>query len=131
MSPGHFAVLIAGAGLSAICAGYHFQHKCPTKSFAILEGRATIGGTWFLFRSPGVRSDSDMFTLGYSFKPWTEAKAIADGPHILNYVRQTAQENGIDGKIRFRHRVKHAAWSSPDARWTVEAERSTGEGGSE
>jgi cation diffusion facilitator CzcD-associated flavoprotein CzcO len=131
MSPEHFDVLIVGAGLSGICAGYHLQHKCPTKSFAILEGRETIGGTWDLFRYPGVRSDSDMFTLGYSFKPWTEAKAIADGPHILNYVRQTAQENGIDGKIRFRHRVKRAFWSTQNARWTVEAERAADDGTTE
>jgi monooxygenase len=127
----HFDVLIVGAGLSGIGAGYHLQQKCPTKSFAILEGRDTIGGTWDLFRYPGVRSDSDMFTLGYSFKPWTEAKAIADGPRILNYVRQTAAENGIDKKIRFRHRVKRASWSTPDARWTVEAERKLGDGTTE
>jgi monooxygenase len=123
----HFDVLIVGAGLSGIGAGYHLQHKCPTRSYAILEGRQRIGGTWDLFRYPGIRSDSDMFTLGYSFKPWTEAKAIADGPQILNYVRETAAENGIDRKIRFNHRVKRASWSSEDACWTVEAERSTGE----
>jgi monooxygenase len=127
----HFDVLIVGAGLSGIAAGYHLKAKCPGKSYLILEGRDCIGGTWDLFRYPGVRSDSDMFTLGYSFKPWTEAKAIADGAQILNYVRETAAENGIDRKIRFRHRVKRAAWSSPDARWTVEVERSRGEGGSE
>ncbi len=125
----HFDVLVVGAGLSGIGAGYHLQTKCPGKSYLILEGRDCIGGTWDLFRYPGIRSDSDMFTLGYSFKPWTEAKAIADGPHILNYVRQTAAENGIDNKIRFRHRVKRATWSSPEARWTIEAERGTGEGG--
>ncbi len=127
----HFDVIIVGAGLSGIGAGYHLQTKCPTKSFAILEGRETIGGTWDLFRYPGIRSDSDMFTLGYSFKPWTEPKAIADGPRILNYVRETAAENGIDRKIRFGHRVKRASWSTPDARWTVEAERVAGEGASE
>ena len=127
----HFDVLIVGAGLSGIGAGYHLRTKCPRKSFVILEGRDTIGGTWDLFRYPGVRSDSDMFTLGYSFKPWIEAKAIADGSHILNYIREAATENGIDKKIRFRHCVKRAAWSSPDARWTIEAERSTGEGRSE
>ena len=125
----HFDVLIVGAGLSGIGAGYHLQHKCPGKSYAILEGRDCIGGTWDLFRYPGIRSDSDMFTLGYSFKPWTEPKAIADGPRILNYVRETAAENGIDKKIRFHHRVKRASWSTPDARWTVEAERTVGEGG--
>ena len=130
-SPEHFDVLIVGAGLSGIGAGYHLQQKCPGKSFVILEGRDTIGGTWDLFRYPGVRSDSDMFTLGYSFKPWVEAKAIADGPRILNYVRETAADNGIDRKIRFHHRVKQASWSTQAARWTVEAERHAGEGASE
>src|SRR5438477_6158304 len=127
MSSDHFDVLIVGAGLSGIGAGYHLQHKSPGKSFAILEGRDCIGGTWDLFRYPGIRSDSDMFTLGYSFRPWTEAKAIADGPRILNYVRETAAEEGIDKHIRFHHRVKRASWSTPEARWTVEAERG-GEG---
>jgi monooxygenase len=127
----HFDVLIVGAGLSGIGAGFHLQQKCPGKSYIILEGRETIGGTWDLFRYPGIRSDSDMFTLGYSFKPWTEPKAIADGPRILNYVRETAADNGIDKKIRFRHRVKRASWSSQDACWTVEAERSVGEGAPE
>src|ERR1700730_4394789 len=98
----HFDVLIVGAGLSGIGAGYHLQQKCRSKRFIILEGRDCIGGTWDLFRYPGIRSDSDMFTLGYSFKPWTDPKAIADGPSILNYVRQTATENGIDKKIRYR-----------------------------
>ena len=119
----HFDVLIVGAGLSGIGAGYHLQQNCPGKSYAILEGREAIGGTWDLFRYPGIRSDSDMYTLGYSFKPWTQPKAIADGPHILDYVRETARENGIDGKIRFSHQVKSASWSSADSRWTVEAER--------
>ena len=132
MTSEHVDVLIVGAGLSGIGAGYHLQQKCPGKSYVILEGRETIGGTWDLFRYPGVRSDSDMFTLGYSFKPWTEPKAIADGPRILNYVRETAADNGIDKKIRFNHRVRRASWSTPDARWTVEAERGQlGEGGLE
>src|SRR5450631_1777990 len=132
MQSEHVDVLIVGAGLSGIGAGYHLQQKCPGKSYAILEGRETIGGTWDLFRYPGIRSHSDMFTLGYSFKPWTEPKAIADGPRILNYVRETAEDNGIDKKIRFNHRVKRASWSTPDARWTVEAERGpVGEGGPE
>ncbi len=126
MTQEHFDVLIVGAGLSGIGAGYHLQKNCPRKSFAILEGRDAIGGTWDLFRYPGVRSDSDMFTLGYSFRPWEEAKAIADGPAILKYVRDTARDHGIDRRIRFGHRVKRAAWSSPDARWTVEAERGAG-----
>jgi len=127
----HFDVLIVGAGLSGIGAGFHLQQKCPGKSYVILEGRDCIGGTWDLFRYPGIRSDSDMFTLGYSFKPWTEPKAIADGPRILNYVRETAAENGIDRHIRYHHRVKRASWSTPDACWTVEAERIAGEGATE
>ncbi len=132
MTSQHVDVLIVGAGLSGIGAGYHLQHNCPGKSYVILEGRESIGGTWDLFRYPGIRSDSDMFTLGYSFKPWTEPKAIADGPRILNYVRETAADNGIDRKIRFNHRVKRASWSSQDARWTVEAERGpVGEGSAE
>jgi monooxygenase len=124
----HFDVLIVGAGLSGIGAGYHLQQSCPGKSFVILEGRDCIGGTWDLFRYPGIRSDSDMFTLGYSFKPWTDPKAIADGPQILSYVRETASENGIDKKVRFHHRVKRASWSTRDARWTVEAERTSDDG---
>jgi monooxygenase len=131
MTSEHVDVLIVGAGLSGIGAGYHLQQKCPGKSYVILEGRESIGGTWDLFRYPGIRSDSDMFTLGYSFKPWVEAKAIADGPRILNYVQETATDNGIDKKIRFGHRVKRASWSSQEARWTVEAERRTGEGATE
>jgi len=118
----HFDVIIVGAGLSGIGAGYHLQTACPDKTYAILEGRDAIGGTWDLFRYPGIRSDSDMYTLGYNFKPWMEAKAIADGPSILNYVRETARENGIDQHIRFHHAVKRASWSSDTARWTVEAE---------
>jgi cation diffusion facilitator CzcD-associated flavoprotein CzcO len=128
MASEHFDVVIVGAGLSGIGAGYHLQEKSPGKSFVILEGRDCIGGTWDLFRYPGIRSDSDMYTLGYSFRPWTEPKAIADGPRILNYVRETAREAGIDKKIRFNHGVKRASWSTPDARWTVEAERRVGEG---
>jgi monooxygenase len=128
MSPEHFDVLIVGAGLSGIGAAFHLQQKCPGKSYVVLEGRDCIGGTWDLFRYPGIRSDSDMFTLGYSFKPWTEPKAIADGPRILNYVRETAAENGIDTKIRFNHRVKRAAWSTPEARWRVSVERPTDKG---
>ncbi len=123
MSNEHFDVLIVGAGLSGIGGAHHLQTHCPGKSYAILEARDAIGGTWDLFRYPGIRSDSDMFTLGYSFRPWTEAKAIADGPSILNYVRQTAQDGGIDRHIRFNHRVVRAAWSTADAKWTVEAER--------
>ncbi|MCW3027897.1 MAG: flavin-binding family monooxygenase [Solirubrobacterales bacterium] len=117
-------VLIVGAGLSGVGAGYHLQTNCPERSYAILEARDCIGGTWDLFRYPGIRSDSDMYTLGYSFRPWEDAKAIADGPTILSYVRSTASDNGIDQKIRFHHRVVRAEWSSEDARWTVTAQRS-------
>ena len=119
----HVDVLIVGAGLSGIGAGYHLQKNCPGKSYAILEGREAIGGTWDLFRYPGIRSDSDMYTLGYAFKPWTEAKAIADGPSILSYVRQTAAENGIEQHIRFNTLVKAAAWSTEEALWTVTVEK--------
>ena len=118
----HFDVLIVGAGLSGIGAGYHLQVRCPDRSYAILEGRERMGGTWDLFRYPGVRSDSDMYTLGYAFRPWTDAKAIADGPAILKYVQDTARDHGIDKRIRYGHRVKRAAWSTPDARWTVDIE---------
>ncbi len=117
-----FDVLIVGAGLSGIGAGYHLQRDCPGKSYVILENRDAIGGTWDLFRYPGIRSDSDMYTLGYSFKPWTEQKAIADGPSIWKYVNETADENGIRPHIRFKHHVKRASWDSNEARWTVEAE---------
>ncbi|MDX6715553.1 MAG: monooxygenase [Baekduia sp.] len=128
METEHVDVLIIGAGLSGIGAGYHLQANCPGKSYAILESRDAIGGTWDLFRYPGIRSDSDMFTLGYSFRPWEEAKAIADGPSILEYVRSTAGDHGIDRQIRFGHRAVRAEWSTGEARWTVEAQRTdTGE----
>jgi cation diffusion facilitator CzcD-associated flavoprotein CzcO len=127
MSAGHFDVIIMGAGLSGIGAGYRLQTRCPGKSYAIFEARHTLGGTWDLFRYPGIRSDSDMFTLGYPFRPWKEAKAIADGPSILNYVRDTAREFGMDRYIRYNHRVVAAAWSSAENRWhvTVQTEDST------
>ena len=111
----HFDVIVVGAGLSGIGAAYHLKHACPGKTFVILEARDALGGTWDLFRYPGIRSDSDMYTLGYAFKPWEERKAIADGASILSYVRETARENGLDAKIRFRHRVTRASWSSDDA----------------
>ena len=124
----HLDVLIVGAGLSGIGAACHLQNRCPGKTFALLEARETIGGTWDLFRYPGIRSDSDMFTLGYSFRPWKEAKAIADGPSIRRYIHDTARDHDIDSRIRFGHRVVRAEWSSAEARWTVEAERiDTGE----
>ncbi len=119
----HFDVVIVGAGLSGIGAAYHIQDKCPGKTFAILEGRDVVGGTWDLFRYPGIRSDSDMFTLGYNFKPWREAKAIADGPSILKYVNETADENDIREHIRFKYRVISASWSTANACWTVNVER--------
>src|SRR5581483_4836478 len=114
--------LVIGAGISGIGAGYHLQTQCPGKRYTILEGRGEIGGTWDLFRYPGIRSDSAMFTLGYSFRPWKEAKAIADGPAILKYPRDTARDYGIDRHIRFQHRVRSASWSSEESRWTVESE---------
>ena len=116
-------VLIVGAGLSGVAAAYYLQSRLPSKSYAILEARDAIGGTWDLFRYPGVRSDSDMHTLGYSFRPWVNPKAIADGPAILSYVRETAAAYGIDRRIRYRHRATRASWSSADARWRVEVER--------
>jgi cation diffusion facilitator CzcD-associated flavoprotein CzcO len=128
MSLEHVDVLIVGAGLSGIGAGYHLHDKCPEKTFAILEARGSIGGTWDLFRYPGIRSDSDMYTLGFRFRPWPDTKTIADGSSILSYVRDTARQYRIDEKIRFHHRVALASWSTADARWTVEAQRTdTGE----
>src|SRR5690349_15525069 len=117
----HVDVLILGAGLSGIGAACHLQGHCPQKTYAILEARDSIGGTWDLFRYPGIRSDSDMFTLGYSFRPWTETKALADGPSILSYIEQTAREHGVLEKVRLGHRALRAEWSSDEALWTVEA----------
>jgi cation diffusion facilitator CzcD-associated flavoprotein CzcO len=128
MSAEHVDVLIVGAGISGVGAAYHLGERCPGKSYAILEAREDLGGTWDLFRYPGIRSDSDMHTLGFRFKPWTEAKAIADGPSIHEYIRRTAREEGIEPHIRFGHRVVSAAWSTADAQWSVEAVRTdTGE----
>lgn len=120
-------VLIVGAGLSGVGAASHLQRLCPGRSVAILEGRHSLGGTWDLFRYPGVRSDSDMYTLGYSFRPWTHDKAIADGSAILQYLRDTAHEEGVDRLIRYGHRVRNASWSSEAAQWTIEATRDHGE----
>ncbi len=128
MSAEHFDVLIMGAGLSGIGAAYHLQKHCPRKTYTILEQRERIGGTWDLFRYPGVRSDSDMLTMGYSFRPWTSTKAIAPGEDIRNYVTETARDAGIDRHIRFRHRVERASWSSQDATWTVTAIRDNPDG---
>ena len=124
----HFDVLIMGAGLSGIDAAWHLQKHCPKKSYAILEQRERIGGTWDLFRYPGIRSDSDMLTMGYSFRPWTDPKAIAPGEDIREYVMATARDAGIDRHIRFRHRVERAQWSSQDARWTVTGARRDADG---
>jgi cation diffusion facilitator CzcD-associated flavoprotein CzcO len=122
-----FDVIIIGAGLSGIAAAHYLKNTCPQRSFLILESREAIGGTWDLFRYPGVRSDSDMFTLGYAFRPWKDAKAIADGPSILAYILDTAREDGTDKLIRFGHKVVRAAWSTPNAAWTLEVQR-TGAG---
>ena len=118
----HVDVMIVGAGLSGIGGACHLKTECPGKSFIILEGRERMGGTWDLFRYPGVRSDSDMYTLGYRFRPWRDNKAMADGPSILSYIHDTASEHGVDKLIRYDHRVRRASWSSDDARWTIDAE---------
>ena len=124
----HFDVLVVGAGISGIDAAYHLQTMCPDRSFVILEGRDDIGGTWDLFKYPGIRSDSDMHTLGFGFKPWVAEKSIADGPAIMEYLRETVEEFDIGKHIRFRHLVKSAEWSSDTGTWTVTAEKAdTGE----
>lgn len=123
----HVDVVIVGAGLSGIGAARQLQDQCPDKTFAILEARDAIGGTWDLFRYPGIRSDSDMYTMGYDSKPWREPKAIADGPSILSYVVEAARERGLTEKIRFNQRLKSAAWSSTDATWTLDTETGDGE----
>src|SRR6185369_6896636 len=115
MGSEHVDVVIVGAGISGIDAAYHLQTSCPNKSYAIFEARNTLGGTWDLFRYPGIRSDSDMYTLGFPFRPWTNGKAIADGDSILAYIRETAEAYGIDRKIRYRHRVTGASWEG--GRW--------------
>lgn len=122
--PIHTDVLIVGAGISGIGAGCYLKERCPDRTFTILEGRADLGGTWDLFRYPGIRSDSDMYTLGYKFKAWSGRRTITDGASILNYVRETAQEFGIDRHIRFNHQVLAASWSSEESQWTVTATRS-------
>jgi monooxygenase len=128
MDQEHLDVLVVGAGLSGVGTACHLELNCPQKTYAVFEARDGIGGTWDLFRYPGIRSDSDMFTLGYSFRPWSEGQAIADGPAIRSYVRETAREHGVEDKIRFNHRVVRADWSSEEARWHVEVERTdTGE----
>jgi cation diffusion facilitator CzcD-associated flavoprotein CzcO len=128
MAVEHFDVLIMGAGLSGIDAAYHLQKLCPAKSYVILDQRERIGGTWDLFRYPGIRSDSDMLTMGYSFRPWTKPKAISPGEDIRGYITDTAREEGIDHHILFRHRIVRAAWSTEEAQWTVEAVRKLPDG---
>jgi len=123
MTTEYVDVVIVGAGLSGIGAACHLVDKCPGKTYAILESREAMGGTWDLFRYPGIRSDSDMHTLGYSFKPWLAEKAIADGPAILQYIEEAATEHDVEKNIRYRHRVKHASWSSNEACWKIEVER--------
>jgi monooxygenase len=122
-TPEHLDVLLIGAGISGIDAAYHLQTSLPGKRYAILEARGQVGGTWDLFRYPGIRSDSDMYTLGFPFRPWESNRSIADGTSIRHYVEDTAREFGIDEKIRFHHKLLSAAWSSQDERWTVEVER--------
>ena len=121
--PTHLDVLIVGAGLSGIGAGHYLQTECPWASYAIYEARDAIGGTWDLFRYPGIRSDSDMHTLGYSFRPWDGEKSIADGDSILQYIKETAAESGIDTHIHFNHRITEADWSTSDSLWHITAER--------
>jgi monooxygenase len=115
----HVDVAIVGAGISGVSAAWHLQDRCPSKSYAILEAREDMGGTWDLFRYPGIRSDSDMYTLGFRFRPWTERQAIAEGKPILDYVKSTADMYGIDKHIRFGHKVIGADWSSAESRWTI------------
>jgi cation diffusion facilitator CzcD-associated flavoprotein CzcO len=121
--PEHFDVVVVGAGISGIDAGYHLQTSLPGKSYVILEAREQIGGTWDLFRYPGIRSDSDMYTLGFPFRPWTSDRAIADGTSIRSYVQETAREYGLEKRIRFHHRLLGAEWSTDEERWTLEIER--------
>ncbi|HUO48482.1 MAG TPA: NAD(P)/FAD-dependent oxidoreductase, partial [Acidimicrobiales bacterium] len=118
----HLDVLVVGAGISGVGAGRYLQAECPWASFAVLEGRGAIGGTWDLFRYPGIRSDSDMYTLGYSFRPWDGDRAIAAGADILRYIEATASETGLDEHIRLDHRVVGADWRSDEACWHVDAE---------
>jgi len=124
----HFDVLIVGAGLSGVDAAHHLQALCPGRSYAILEQRERVGGTWDLFRYPGIRSDSDMLTMGYSFRPWTSPRTISPGAEIREYIEATAREEGIDRNVRFRHAVARASWSSREARWNVEGTRRAPDG---
>ena len=127
MAVEHFDVLIIGAGLSGITAAHYLQSRCPERTFAILEARDAIGGTWDLFRYPGIRSDSDLYTFGFSFAPWRDEKAIADGPLILGYVRETAAKFRIDKGIRFNQKVTGATWDTSRGQWTVDVKAGTEE----
>ena len=119
----HLDVVIVGAGISGISAAWHLQDRCPSKRYAILESRADLGGTWDLFKYPGIRSDSDMYTLGFRFKPWTSERGIADGPSILTYLKETAAEFGIDKHIRYHHKVLAADWSDAENKWFLHIDR--------
>ena len=119
----NYDVVIVGAGISGIGAAYNIQNSCPSKSFTIFEGRENIGGTWDLFKYPGIRSDSDMHTMGFKFKPWTDPKTIADGPSILEYLNEAVEENNLDEKIQFKTKVKTAQWDSSSAKWKLGVER--------
>ena len=121
-------VIIVGAGISGVSAAYHLQQHCPNKRFAILEARADVGGTWDLFRYPGIRSDSDMHTLGFKFRAWRDAKSIADGPAILDYVKQTVAEEGIKPHIRHGHALVAANWSSHESRWQLTVNKTAQDG---
>ena len=129
MSSVHFDNIVIGAGLSGIAAGYRIQTQLPNKTYAILEGRESVGGTWDLFRYPGIRSDSDMYTLGYSFSPWVGTKTLADGERILNYIKDTAEKFDITRHIHLRTKVVKMSWSSEKAQWTLECKRSVISGG--
>jgi cation diffusion facilitator CzcD-associated flavoprotein CzcO len=119
MSATHFDTIIIGAGISGISAAYYMQTDCPSQTYTILEGRGNIGGTWDLFRYPGIRSDSDMYTFGFAFKPWVNPKVIAPRADIMDYLEETVTENGIDKHIRFEHKLLHATWSSDTATWSL------------
>jgi cation diffusion facilitator CzcD-associated flavoprotein CzcO len=126
MADQRFDVIIIGAGLSGIGAARYLKTRLPGKSFAILETKPRMGGTWDLFRYPGIRSDSDMHTMGYAFKPWKHPKAISEGPAIVSYIKETATENDLDSHIRYQHKVISAAWSSQQSLWTLEVEQADG-----
>ncbi len=122
MEINHKDVVVVGAGISGIGAAYNLQKTCPQKTFTILEGRENIGGTWDLFKYPGIRSDSDMHTMGFRFKPWTDPKTIADGPSIIQYLKEAVEENNLEDKIQFQKKVISASWNTSEALWSLEVE---------